>query len=243
MRKIERVAIDDRIALELQRYQAEVDAQPRDIFSPNNHWDNRRRSNTVLGVEAALKQMAGPRELCMYCVNNESKDIEHFWPKSDYRERMYVWENLLLCCSICGGKKGRQFPLDNGQPLLIDPTKENPWDYLDFEPRTGNIMARIDPDSEDEMPKGRETVRIFELNMRQALANSYKKTFARLRTLVEELLQSDFPDRVVERLREADDHGLLGWCFGAIGQQVQPFRRFHENNPQVWDICQRAFSC
>ena len=128
----------------------------------------------------------------MYCVNNESGDIEHFWPKSGYRDRMYVWENLLHCCSICGRKKGKQFPTENGQPLLVDPASENPWDYLDLEPKTGKIMARVDPVSENPMPKGRETVRAFELNKRQALANGYKKTFGRLKTVVEELLQREF---------------------------------------------------
>lgn len=242
MRKIERVVLAEAIARELERYQAEVDGSPKAGFSATTHWEIRRRLETVLGVLATLKQMAGPGELCMYCVNNESRDIEHFRPKSEYRDRMYVWENLLLCCSICGGKKGKQFPTDGDQPLLIDPTIENPWEYLDFEPRTGNIMARVDPISEGPIPKGRETVRVFELNKRQALANGYKKTFGRLKTLVEELLQREFSDDSVERLKEADDHGLLGWCFGEVGQKVQPFSLFREAKPQEWAICQRAFA-
>lgn len=241
MQKIERVALAETVALKLQEYQLEVNQAPTTDFSAESHWKNRRGSGTVLSAFDALKQMAGPRHLCMYCVNSESQDIEHFWPKSAYRERMYLWENLLLCCTICGRKKGKQFPLENGHPLLIDPVCENPWDYLDFEPRTGNIMARIDPQSANEIPKGRETVRIFELNRRQALANGYKKTFRRLKTIVEELLQREFTDEDIERLKEADDHGLLGWCFGEVGQTIQPFSGFRTAQPLAWESCKKVF--
>jgi uncharacterized protein (TIGR02646 family) len=243
MRKIERVALGDRIARGLRQYQAKVDASPKDGFNAQSFWNHRRRkSKTLLAVVAALKQMAGPHELCMYCVNSEAGDIEHFRPKTPYPEHMFRWENLLLCCSICGRKKGSQFPMADGQPLLIDPTSENPWDYLDFEPRTGNIMARIDPVSQARMPKGLTTILTFELNSRQAVSNGYKRTFRRLKTKVEELLQREFVDDDVERLRQEDDHGLLGWCFGKIGQKVQPFRRLYENKPQVWAICEQTFA-
>lgn len=42
-------------------------------------------------------------------------------------QRMFKWRNLLLCCSECGRLKGNRFPLQGKKPLLIDPTKEQPW--------------------------------------------------------------------------------------------------------------------
>ena len=242
MRKIERVALDDALALELQRYQAEVDAAPTIDFNSESHWGNRGKSKTVLGVEAALKQMAGPCERCMYCVDSAGNDIEHFWPKSRYRNRMFLWENLLLCCTHCGRLKSEKFPLMNGEPLLIDPSSEEPWQYLDFDPMTGNIVARFDPDSGGEWPKGRETVKVLHLDRREGVANSYKKTFRRLRAFVEELLQREFADDDVERLRECDDHGLLGWCFLGTGQTLQPFRGLREAKPREWEIFQNALA-
>jgi len=242
MQRVQRIVLQDEVAGEIRAYQLEVDRQRQDEgFSAVTYWDRRRQTRVVLEVLAALKRMAGAHQRCMYCVNSEAGDIEHFRPKTPYPEHMYRWENLLLCCGICGRKKGNQFPMADGQPLLIDPTSENPWEYLDFDPGTGNIVPRVEPISGDEAPKGRETVRVFQLEKRQALANGYKRTFNRLKELVEELLGREFAEGDVERLLEADDHGLLGWCFGESGPKVQPFGRFREAKPREWEICQQAF--
>jgi hypothetical protein len=40
-------------------------------------------------VRMALKTMAGGRERCLYCEDNEGTDIEHFWPKSKYPEKAF----------------------------------------------------------------------------------------------------------------------------------------------------------
>jgi len=242
MRRVERIALPDEAVQGLEGYQAEVDGTPQEELSVDSFWRNRRGSATVRGALAALKEMAGPRERCMYCVDSEGNDIEHFWPKSRYRDRMFLWENLLLCCTHCGRLKLDKFPLMNGEPLLIDPTNEEPWQYLDFDPMTGNIVARFNPGSGGEFPKGRETVRVLHLDRREGVANGYKKTFRRLKGFVEELLQREFSNDDVERLREADDHGLLGWCFGEIGQKVQPFSRFRTTRPREWAICLHALT-
>jgi len=242
MRRVERIALADGIAEGLRRFQDKVDGTLEEGFSAVSFWNNRRGSLTVVGALAALKQMAGPRERCMYCVDSAGNDVEHFWPKSQYWGRMFLWENLLLCCTHCGRLKSEEFPLMNGEPLLIDPANDEPWQYLDFDPVTGNIVARFNPDFGGEWPKGRETVKILRLDRREGVANGYKKTFRRLKAFVEELLQREFSNDDVERLRESDDHGLLGWCFIGTGQTVQPFSGFRKAKPQEWAICQRAFA-
>jgi uncharacterized protein (TIGR02646 family) len=97
-------------------------------------------------------------EKCCYCENKiplkgHSKAVEHFVPKSIVKKLTNDWENLLLACAQCNGKKSDKFPLalfkvdvpdakviylkkakdlTAGSPLLINPTKENPEEFLDF---------------------------------------------------------------------------------------------------------------
>ena len=97
-------------------------------------------------------------EKCCYCENKipqkgHSKAVEHFVPKSVVRTLTNDWSNLLLACAQCNGKKSDKFPLElfeiddpkckvihpqtskdlkKGSPLLIDPSKEDPEEYLDF---------------------------------------------------------------------------------------------------------------
>jgi uncharacterized protein (TIGR02646 family) len=116
-------------------------------------------------VKAALVTMFHGK--CAYC---ESKitvvtygQIEHFYPKGQYVERTFQWENLLLSCDLCNNAqhKGTRFPLDGDRnPLLIDPTTVMPEDHLLFswDQRAGlawvyGITAR-----------GKETVEMFDLN-------------------------------------------------------------------------------
>jgi uncharacterized protein (TIGR02646 family) len=243
MRRIQRRALDELTHRSLRTYQTEVEAQRNDpAFNPTTFWQNRRNSQTILAVLGKLMEMAGVRQRCMYCVDSLGSDVDHFWPKASYHARMYVWENLLLCCTPCGRIKGNEFPLVGDQPLLIDPTTENPWDYLDFDSETGNIVPRVEPTSGEEAPKGRETVRVFQLDRREAIANGYKKTLRRIAGLVRRVIEEGQFEESVHELLEADDHGLLGWCFSGSGQNDSPFSDLRESRPEAWAAFQHAFS-
>lgn len=226
----------------MRGYQDEVDGLVGDpAFSPITFWQNRRTSVPVLQAMEALKQMAGARQRCMYCVDSLGSDIDHFWPKSPFPGRMYMWENLVLSCTPCGRIKGNEFPLANEMPLLIDPTSENPWDFLDFDSETGNIVPRVERESGTETIKGRETVRVLQLDRREAIANGYRKTFGRVAELVREIVEDGFTPDHIARLIDVDDHGLLGWCFNGLGQNDPPFSDLRTNDPRAWDVCQTSF--
>ncbi|RTY78507.1 hypothetical protein EKA83_08815 [Pseudomonas veronii] len=102
--------------------------------------------------------MATGRSRCMYCEDSMGTDIDHFWPKSVYPDQAFVWGNYLLACSYCNSNQKRtQFPLDvNGEPLLIDPTNEDPELHLSLMPSTGEFSIVG--------PKGGESIRVFGLN-------------------------------------------------------------------------------
>lgn len=120
-------------------------------------WWVARQGATMTAVVATLRRMMGDRQRCMYCLDSHGTDIDHFWPKSAYPRRMLLWLDFLLSCTECGRFKLNRFPLRDGQPLLIDPTAENPWLNLDFDPLTGNIVARFDPAANQYAEKGATT--------------------------------------------------------------------------------------
>jgi uncharacterized protein (TIGR02646 family) len=110
-------------------------------------------------------------EKCCYCEqkipeDGHAKAVEHFQPKSVFKNRQNDWQNLLLACSQCNGKKSDRFPVeltdDSGQPkvvylkrgargkaLIIDPSDSrlDPEEHIDFvvddgDPELGRAVAR-----------------------------------------------------------------------------------------------------
>lgn len=239
MRRVIRQPLDAAVLNDLNRRQAEADQkQVAGTLHPANEWKAARQSQPLFSVLARLKTMMGERERCMYCLDSHGSDIEHFWPKTPYPGKMFRWPNLLLCCTECGRFKGEKFPLDNDEPLLIDPTAEDPWLHLDFHPETGNIVARFDTRLNDWSSKGQKTVEILQLDRREALAVGYQKTFSRLSNVIEQWqAHNEAVDALIASLRAADDHGLLGWCVLGTGQTISPFRDLQAQHPDAWAAC------
>lgn len=150
---------------------------------------------------------------CAYCESEVLSighgDIEHWRPKGAVKgsaaEGGYwwlaaKWENLLLSCALCNQPpgKGTQFPLAEGspraaaegdeeleQPLLIDPTSEDPDEFL------GSVVVTEDDeellliqaiDEPGDEPRGQTTIEVFRLN-RPELAGERAKLVLRLEAL------------------------------------------------------------
>jgi uncharacterized protein (TIGR02646 family) len=122
-------------------------------------WSKHARHRYRDRVREALRSMSSGVERCMYCEDSAAHEVEHFWPKARYPGRAFCWENLLLVCGQCNRSKLAQFPLDGlGEPLLIDPTAEDPALHLDTSPRQGRLVAR------NGSPKGQTTIDVLKLN-------------------------------------------------------------------------------
>jgi uncharacterized protein (TIGR02646 family) len=222
----------------LKNRQSAADDQSRKgQLKINDHWKDSRKTKAMGRVVGTLQGMMGSRERCMYCLDSHGSDIEHFWPKAEFPEKMYQWPNLLLCCTECGRFKGNTFPLSHEKPLLIDPTAEEPWDYLDFDPKTGNIMARFDKTTNNKSEKGSKTVKVLQLNRREALADGYKKTFRKIKAEVERKLSETSPDAAEFKkfIGDIDEHGLIGWGFIGVGREQSPFSDLRKRHPKFWE--------
>jgi len=87
--------------------------------------------------------------------------------------------------------------------------------------------------------KGFKTVEILQLDRREALAAGYRRTLRRLAAVVERCLAEGLPaaSGLITALQDADDHGLLGWCFIGAGQTMSPFSDLRQQQPDVWARC------
>lgn len=83
-------------------------------------------------IEKALLAMSSGK--CAYCecrVTEESKymEVEHFFPKDIFPEKVVLWDNLLPSCKRCNGHKSAHNP--EIEPI-IHPVSDNPKEHLDF---------------------------------------------------------------------------------------------------------------
>ncbi|SDL19645.1 hypothetical protein SAMN04488074_109251 [Lentzea albidocapillata subsp. violacea] len=96
----------------------------------------------------------------MYCGESRGTDIDHFDPIARNPLRAFDWLNHLLACSTCNSHQKRdRFPVDeDGNPLLVDPTSEDPFDHLLLTLSLG-IYSPL-------TPKGKATIEVCGLNDR-----------------------------------------------------------------------------
>jgi len=123
-----------------------------------------RRSGTRTRVhrplKQALQQMALGLEQCMYCGSDSATDIDHFEPRAKNPLGTFEWLNHLLACGTCNSNHKRdRFPTDNdGNPLLINPTVDDPFQHMTLSLSTDVYYPRTD--------KGTVTIEVCGLNRR-----------------------------------------------------------------------------
>jgi uncharacterized protein (TIGR02646 family) len=217
----------------------------RSTLDIEREWKAARQSKPMRTILKTLQQMMGVRERCMYCIDSHGSDIEHFRPKARYAARAFLWSNMLLCCAECGRLKGSQFPVVDRRPMLIDPTTEDPWQHLDFDPDTGNLTARFDLRANDWSAKGATTVAVLQLDRREAMAAGYLGTYRRLAGVLHDSLAllgvgATTVPAMLAALDAVDDHGLLPWVFTGTGQTFAPFSELRQRYPRIWAECVAA---
>ena len=169
MKRILRKSLSSRAQRFLDERAGRVSAHEHPDIEARRLWEL-QRNRAFNEIRSTLRAMAGGRDRCMYTGDSEGTDIDHFRPLAHFPELAFEWTNLLLACSRCNSNDKRdQFPIDeSGQPLLIDPTAEEPLDHLDFIPANGLYHHRT--------RKGWESIRIYGLN-RDVLARGRRASW------------------------------------------------------------------
>ncbi|MFC3898820.1 HNH endonuclease [Lentzea rhizosphaerae] len=179
-------------------------------------WDN---STIRRPLRAVLGQMAAGFETCMYCGESRGTDVDHFEPVARNPLRTFDWLNHLLACSGCNShQKGERFPVDDdGDPLLIDPSSEDPFDHLlltlslgVYRPLTPKGQATIDVCGLNErgLPKGRMHARkVVGLALREWDRARARNRSDEMREQVQTVQDQPFADVCQSMLRQAFSPG------------------------------------
>lgn len=128
-------------------------------------------------IKAELKKYMFENEQkynCPYCelkIGLENSQIEHIKPKDKFPKELKEYSNYLVGCTnkkTCGQSKGNRWSEN-----FINPTIENPSDYLTYDIMSGKII----PTSEDDkvLKKANETIEILNLNDKRLC--EMRKTF------------------------------------------------------------------
>ena len=123
--------------------------------------------------------------------NSTCEEVDHFYPKSIYPEKVVEWGNLMPSCRICNAKKGN---VDPNKVDLINPYIDNPSDFITF---SGFICVAIHNNS-----KGKNSINYFNLNNSHFVRpreNQIRKNEERLALLVDELSEGLFADKSIKR--------------------------------------------
>jgi hypothetical protein len=156
MIRIARIPINDDLAAQLARRTTTL--ANADTATARRAWQSARTEKA--GIRRHLNQMAPGIQRCMYCADSLGTDIDHFEPIKESPAGTFTWPNHLLACSFCNSNAKRdKFPRDAaGQPLLVDPTREDPVDHLRLILRSGEYRPLT--------ARGAATIDVFGLNRR-----------------------------------------------------------------------------
>jgi uncharacterized protein (TIGR02646 family) len=164
----------------LARKQADVNGYVSGDGRIKRAWNNFRRTKTGKAVYQALKKVF--RSKCAFCERVNARTADHFYPRQLYPRRMFRWQNLLLCCGECNPLKGSFFPFLNRRPVLVDPTSEDPADYISWDFDTGAVVVSADPMRQPRAVAMRDRLKLDEGPLRD-------ERRAHLKTVVYLLLQ------------------------------------------------------
>jgi len=151
-----RIGIDYELAARLAARTAQLTTAGADTAAARAAWRGARTEKA--GIRDHLVRMAPGVQRCMYCGDSLATDIDHFEPIREFPAGTFSWPNHLLACSYCNSNAKRDlFPRDAaGNPLLIDPTRDDPAEHLRLVLRTGVYRGLS--------AKGTESIRVFGLN-------------------------------------------------------------------------------
>ena len=139
--KAERVLSETTTLFLKQRTARAKSLDPKKIDA---NWKSFRKTKAGREVIEVLRRTF--HDKCAYCEQVAAKDIEHFYPKSRFPTKAYTYANFLWACKNCNTEKMAVFPLDPaGKAILLNPTIDEPLDYIRWDELSGKIIPHPDP--------------------------------------------------------------------------------------------------
>ena len=93
-------------------------------YPPSGISSNYDRRYKLYDIKTSLKTIYNSK--CAYCETSlEQLHVEHYRPKrGGYYWLAYSWDNLLLSCPTCNGKKGDNFPIAASSKVVYDEDRD-----------------------------------------------------------------------------------------------------------------------
>lgn len=237
-----------------------IDDYAERVEAAKEQFSNRnRQANPVFRViREKLTEMCSGARRCGYCEDSYADEVEHIKPKDLYPEFVFVWNNYLYACGPCNGPKNNRFaifasvtggvidvtrrrgepvvPPEPGDPLLIDPRREDPLAFMMLDLRdTFWFMPIAEADSR-EYRRAEYTIDVLRLNDRDALLAAREEAYRSYRARFSEYLTQRDADAPEDTLRD---------LIAALHRMGHPtvwkeMQRQHRLIPDLHDLFERA---
>jgi uncharacterized protein (TIGR02646 family) len=250
---------------DLVEYQRELDAKSdyaARVTAATKSWENKTGSASMRRIRAALVSMCSGQRRCMFCEDSRGNEIEHFQPKSLYPEYVFAWANFLYSCGECNGpgRKGSKFkvvrpdktivdvtrkrnadviPPEKGEPLLINPRFENPFDLLHLDLDSG-VFSELNRDEKTiQHQRAKYTIETLGLNDREELPGSRKAVFIAIKDILEKITRLKREDAPSSAIQERIDsmfklgHRAVWEQMKRFGTKRQDLKELFNANPEA----------
>lgn len=112
---------------------------------------------------------------CGYCEIIEAETIDHFWPQSQYADKIWDWNNYIWCCDRCQRRKGATLPCNAQGYQMINPREDEPLRFLQIEPMTGVISGLLG--NTETVQRAQHTIDVLKLNKRPDLERQRQELY------------------------------------------------------------------
>lgn len=166
---------------------------------------NTKRNSTFQQVREKLAEMCPGTRRCVYCEDSAGVEVEHFYPKDLYPDRVFEWENFVLACGSCNRSKSNKFAVFRNDSTTMQ--RLNPPDWpKGKEPPAGEAVM-INPREEDPVQFAvLDLISTFKFVANPNTNNSEKERF---NYTYEEVLRLNHQER--EFLRQAREEAFYDY--------------------------------
>jgi uncharacterized protein (TIGR02646 family) len=119
---------------------------------------------------------------CGYCERTEAHTIDHFWPRHQHPDKTWDWDNFIVACSVCQGKKHGKSPVNAHGYRMLNPREEEPLTCLRINPDDGKIFARPTQDAREQ--RGALTITLLHLDQRSDLDRDRRTIYRYVQRLI-----------------------------------------------------------